>query len=59
MAKLAGAPDQEAAGVELHITLGDDVVAGEALCTVHADAPGELAYALDYAARNEDIIAIQ
>jgi hypothetical protein len=25
----------------------------------HADAPGELAYALDYAARNEDVIVIQ
>jgi len=33
--------------------------AGAPLCTVHAQAPGELAYALDYAAANPAIIAIE
>jgi thymidine phosphorylase len=58
LAKLAGAPDDKAAGLDLHVRIGDSVVAGQPLCTVHADSPGELAYAFDYAALNPDIIAI-
>ena len=58
LAKLAGAPDDKAAGVDLHVTVGDAVTAGQPLCTVHADSPGELAYAFDYAALNPDIIAV-
>jgi thymidine phosphorylase len=58
LAKLAGAPDAKAAGVDLHARVGDLVAAGQPLCTVHADTPGELAYAFDYAAANRDIIAI-
>jgi thymidine phosphorylase len=58
LAKLAGAPDDKAAGVDLHVAVGDQVVAGQPLCTVHADAPGELAYAFDYAAANRDIIVV-
>jgi thymidine phosphorylase len=58
LAKLAGAPDDKAAGVDLHVTLGDQVTSGQPLCTVHADSPGELAYAFDYAAANRDIIVI-
>ena len=59
LAKLAGAPDDKAAGVDLHVAVGDVVASGQPLCTVHADAPGELAYALDYAEVNHDIIAIR
>src|SRR5262245_17815408 len=58
LAKLAGAPDAKAAGVDLHVAVGDAVDAGQPLCTVHADSPGELAYAYDYAAVNHDIIKI-
>ena len=58
MAKLAGAPDDKAAGVDLHVRVGDLITAGQPLCTVHAEAPGQLAYALDYATANRDIIAI-
>lgn len=58
LAKLAGAPDDKAAGVDLHVAVGDQVVTGQPLCTVHADAPGELAYAFDYAAANRDIIIV-
>src|SRR5262245_40106362 len=58
LAKLAGAPDDKAAGVDLHVAVGDPVASGQPLCTVHAEAPGELAYAFDYAAANHDIIAI-
>jgi thymidine phosphorylase len=59
LAKLAGAPDDKAAGVDLHVVVGDPVTAGQPMCTVHADSPGELAYALDYAAANPDIIAVR
>lgn len=58
LAKLAGAPDDKAAGVDLHISVGDEVAPGQPLCTVHAESPGELAYAFDYAAANPDIITI-
>ncbi|SMF36067.1 thymidine phosphorylase [Tistlia consotensis] len=58
VAKLAGAPDAKAAGVELHVHLGTEVETGEPLYTVHAEAPGELSYSLDYAAANPDMIAL-
>jgi thymidine phosphorylase len=58
LAKLAGAPDHKAAGVDLHVSVGDQVDSGQPLCTVHAEAPGELAYAFDYAAANRDVIMV-
>ncbi|MCC6889206.1 MAG: thymidine phosphorylase family protein [Hyphomicrobiales bacterium] len=58
LAKLAGAPDDKAAGLELHVKLGDALSAGDPLCTVHAESPGELAYALSYAALNSDMFTI-
>jgi len=59
LGKLAGAPDDKAAGVDLHVSVGDPVSVGQPLCTVHADSPGELAYAFDFAAANPDIIAVR
>ena len=59
LAKLAGAPEAKAAGVELHVKLGSTVSAGQPLCTVHAEAPGELAYALHYASLNPEIIRME
>jgi thymidine phosphorylase len=59
LAKLAGAPDRKAAGVELHVRLGEDVAVGESLLTIHADAPGELTYALEYAEANADMFGIE
>ncbi|MBB4371752.1 thymidine phosphorylase [Bradyrhizobium sp. cir1] len=58
LAKLAGAPDDKAAGAELHVRTGDLVERGQQLCTVHADAPGELAYAFDYTDANRDIFVL-
>jgi thymidine phosphorylase len=58
LAKLAGAPDDKAAGVDLHVSIGDSVSPDQPLCTVHADAPGMLGYAFDYARANADIIMI-
>ena len=59
VAKLAGAPDAAAAGVELHTRVGQRIEAGEPLYTLHAEAPGELAYARDYAARNAEIVQVK
>ena len=59
LAKLAGAPDDKAAGVDLAVAVGDPVELGQPLCTVHALSAGELAYAFDYAALNPDIFVIR
>lgn len=58
LAKLAGAPEAKAAGIDLHVQLGDHIEAGQPVCIVHADTAGELYYALDYAAANPDIVGI-
>jgi thymidine phosphorylase len=47
-AKLAGAPKAPAAGIDVHVHLGDAVSVGQPLFTLHAQAPGELAYALGF-----------
>ena len=48
LAKLAGAPIDKAAGLDLHVRIGDRVERGQPLFTVHAQSRGELTYALDY-----------
>lgn len=58
VAKLAGAPTAAAAGLELHAPVGARVERGQPLFTIHAEAPGELAYALDYVAARSDIVTI-
>jgi thymidine phosphorylase len=58
IAKLAGAPNAPAAGLELHAPIGRELSAGEPLFTLHAESPGELAYALAYAGANADVIAL-
>lgn len=58
VAKLAGAPDAKAAGVDLQCRLGDAVVNGQPLYTVHAESPGELDYVLAYVTANPDIMTI-
>lgn len=57
-AKLAGAPADPAAGIDLHARIGDTVVAGQPLFTLHAETPGELAYAREYLAAHPDILVI-
>ncbi|TAL22779.1 MAG: thymidine phosphorylase family protein [Aquabacterium sp.] len=47
-AKLAGAPRDPAAGAQLHVHVGDHVEAGQPLYTLHAESPGELAYACSF-----------
>ena len=59
LAKLARAPDRPAAGVHLQVRLGDELAAGQPLLFLHAQTPGELGYALDYARDAGDIIRIE
>ena len=49
LAKLAGAPTSPAAGLETDLRVGDTVERGQPLLTLHAESPGELAYALEHA----------
>ncbi|RFP19554.1 MULTISPECIES: thymidine phosphorylase family protein [unclassified Duganella] len=59
LAKLAGAPKSPAAGLALHAPLGAMLSAGQPLLTLHAESPGELAYALAYAESQDSIFSIQ
>jgi thymidine phosphorylase len=58
VAKLAGAPKAPTAGLVFHAPVGTRVEAGQPLYTLHAEAPGELEYALAYVARNADIVEV-
>jgi thymidine phosphorylase len=57
-AKLAGAPGDPAAGIDLHVRIGDAVEAGQPLFTLHAETPGELAYAQEYLAAHPEIVVV-
>lgn len=57
-AKLAGAPRDPMAGIELHVHLGARVSSGDALFTLHADSPGELDYALAYVKAHPGMIRV-
>ena len=57
-AKLAGAPRARSAGLELHARVGEPIRTGQPLFTLHAEAPGELAYARAYVDANPDLIAV-
>jgi thymidine phosphorylase len=48
LASLAGAPNAQLAGLKMHVRLGDKVAQGQALLTLHAQAQGELEYALQF-----------
>lgn len=58
IAKLAGAPRAPAAGVQLHHRLQDRVERGQALFTLHAESPGELAYAGAYADGHAEVFCL-
>ena len=57
-AKLAGAPKTPCAGIDLHVQMGEFVERGQPLFTLHADSPGELAYAVEYAASQADTVHV-
>jgi thymidine phosphorylase len=58
IAKLAGAPHDRAAGLELHVRLGQRLDAGAPLFVVHAETPGELAYALEFVRAHPDVVRV-
>ncbi len=45
IARLAGAPMDKAAGLDLHRKLGDEVAAGDPLYTIHAEFPADFEFA--------------
>lgn len=57
-AKPAGAPKVETASIDLHIQFADRLEAGQPVCVVHADTPGELHYAPGNTAVSRDIVGI-
>ncbi|MHB8493190.1 MAG: thymidine phosphorylase family protein [Casimicrobiaceae bacterium] len=58
-AKLAGAPQAPAAGIDFLAPIGTIVERGQPLFVVHAQAPGELAYAFDFLAAQQDVITLE
>ena len=59
IAKLAGAPGAKAAGVVLHVKVGDRISRGQRLITVHAETPGEMEYALAFARTSVGTIEVR
>ena len=59
IAKLAGAPGAPAAGLVVHVQLGDRIDAGQPLYTIHAETEGELGYAREFAGGNGDTIELE
>lgn len=57
-AKLAGAPHDPAAGALIMVRLGDAVLPGQPLFALHAQSPGELAYALAYLDAQVPIVSV-
>lgn len=58
VAKLAGAPLDPAAGLEIHIKLGQKVQPHTPLLTIHAESSGELNYAVEYLENHPEIICL-
>ncbi len=60
IAKLAGAPNEKTAGVDLHVHVDDMIAKDQSLFTIHANSIGELNYVLDYLNENgNEIITIK
>lgn len=59
LAKLAGAPHDKAAGIELHTPLETLVEPGQPLFTIHAESKGELNYALSLLEQTPNIIQLE
>ena len=58
IAKLAGAPRQQGAGVLLLAAIGEIVSADDPLFEIHAETPGELSYARDYSDSQSQAFAV-
>ncbi len=58
IAKLAGAPIEKTAGIDLHVKIGDKVKKGEAIFSIHASSPETMQYAREYFNIHHNIIEI-
>jgi thymidine phosphorylase len=58
-AKLSGAPEAKAAGLDLHVRVGEWVEKGQPLFTLHAETPGELAYAQEFLAAHPSAVDLE
>jgi thymidine phosphorylase len=55
---LAGAPEDQAAGIRLAVRLGSKVDQGDVLFILKSSTLGKIAYALDYYADNPRVIEV-
>ena len=58
LAKLAGAPEVQTAGLAIEVRLGDEVIQGQPLATLHAANEADADYAMAYALGAADMIGI-
>lgn len=58
IAKLAGAPADPSAGVEICVKLGDQVACQDILLMIHAENAGELNYAVEYLNDHTQVIEL-
>jgi len=59
IAKLAGAPDDKAAGLDFLAHIGTRVEKGQTLYVIHAESKGELLYALEYHHSQSEIVIVE
>ncbi len=59
IAKLAGAPADPAAGLEMHIKLDQQIQKNETMLTVHAENAGELNYAVEFLLEHPNVIQVE
>lgn len=59
LAKLAGAPRAAAAGVRFFAPLESRLEVGQPILAIHADTPGELAYALEYVEAQSNLVTVE
>jgi thymidine phosphorylase len=59
LAKLAGAPSYKSSGVELLVKIGDVVIKDQPLFIIHAEAKGELEYAMYFLKQGHTFVQIE
>ena len=59
VAKLAGAPQSKAAGIDLIASIPSIVAKSQPLFTIHSETEGELNYALDFIKQGHHIFQIE
>lgn len=59
LAKLAGAPNDKAAGLYFDIKLGDTICKNDRMFTLYSESEGELKYALEFLRHHPDEIRIE